>query len=109
MNADEMGGSGLGGGHKELAMIAAFIAAHNDPHRYLSQISKYCVEIQRVFEQVEDALLGRDCLFFEEKPPIKNVRDIAEERIERNEKALKILRDWHRRSPDLISWPSSEP
>ena len=64
------------------------------PQLYLDKMPKRCVELQLVLEQVEDALLGVDCLLSDEEPLLQqSIRDLE---AERNAKALKILRDWHR-------------
>ena len=110
-----MNDSGLGGGRKEWARLFALIAIQDakvlaSPQLYLDKMSKRCLELQLVLEQVEDALLGVDCLFSDEEPPLnQSIRDLE---VERNAKALKILRDWHRRTdrhdPVPLSPPSAE-
>ena len=110
-----MNDSGLGGGRKEWARIFALIAIQDakvlaSPQLYLDKMSKRCVELQLVLEQVKDALVGVDCLLSDEEPLLKqSIRDLE---VGRNAKALKILRDWHRSQdrddPVPLSPPSAE-
>ena len=102
MNGDEMEFSGLGGGRKDWARLASLIAVRNakiaaSPHLYLERMSKRCAELQMVLERVEDAISGADEMLSDDPVPLRfpSIQEIA---VERNTKALRILREWHRRT-----------
>ena len=100
MNGDEIEFSGLGGGRKDWARLASLIAIQDakiaaSPKLYLERMSKRCVELQMVLERVEDALSGLDELLSDDPGPLRfpSMQEIA---MERNARALRILREWHR-------------
>ena len=103
MNDDEiMKFSGLGGGRKEWARLASLIAIQDakiaaSPQLYLDRMSARCVEVQMVLEQVEDALLGLDEMLVDDPAPLR-FRNIEKIKAERNARAIRILREWHRRT-----------
>ena len=102
MNGDEMEFSGLGGGRKDWARLASLIAIQDakiaaSPQLYLERMSKRCVELQGVLERVEDVISGLDEMLSDDPVPLRfpSIQEIA---MERNTKALRILREWHRRT-----------
>ena len=100
MSPDEMEFSGLGGGRKEWARLAAQIAIQDariaaSPQLYLERMSKRCVALQLVLEQVEDAISGADVMLSDDPGPLR-VTSFRELAVERNTKVLNILREWHR-------------